>query len=458
MLTVIEKVNRLVQPVLWGWPVLICILLAGILFTVRLRFFQFANIRLWLKVTVVGMFCRKNADRDGISPFQALTTALAGSIGTGNIVGVATALTLGGPGAIFWMWVSALLGMMTVFAETVLGMKYRKKDKHGNWLGGAMYYIQYGLNCKPLAMVFAAACVLASFGMGNMAQANAIGGALYDSFGVNTTVTGVVVAVVVFAVLCGGIGRIAKVTEKVVPFMAGLYLLAGMAVIVVHGDMLPGVFAQIFTGAFSLRSATGGIGGSVMLLAMRSGVSRGIFTNEAGLGSSVMAHTEADCKEPVEQGMWGIFQVFVDTIVMCTVTALCILCSGAMQTGKQGGALSTAAFHTVFGAFGDGVISVSITLFAFATMLGWSHYGQCGLRYLCGDKLLIPYRILFAFFAAASCGMNLTLVWDICDTLNGFMAIPNLVALFLLSGKVVAETKLYFDKRKKRTRCAEKLP
>lgn len=448
MLQVIEKVNHFIQPILWGWPVLICILLAGILFTVRLRFFQFTKIGLWMKLTFAGMFRRKKQSNDGISPFQALTTALAGSIGTGNIVGVATALTLGGPGAIFWMWISALLGMMTIYAETVLGMKYRKKDKNGKWLGGAMYYIEYGLKCKPLAIVFAIACVLASFGMGNMAQANAIGGALRDSFGVNTTITGVVVALVVFIVLSGGIQRIAKVTEKVVPIMAGIYLLAGIIVIAVHGTMLPSVFGQIFSGAFNLQSATGGISGSVMMIALRNGVSRGIFTNEAGLGSSVMAHTEADCKEPAEQGMWGIFQVFTDTIVMCTITALCILCSGAMTTGKDGGALSTAAFHTVFGVFGDGVISVSITLFAFATMLGWSHYGQCGLRYLCGDKLLIPYRILFAFFAAASCGMDLTLVWDICDTLNGFMAIPNLVAIFLLSNQVIKETKEYLSRRK----------
>ena len=418
MLQVIEKVNHFIQPILWGWPVLICILLAGILFTVRLRFFQFTKIGLWMKLTFAGMFRRKKQSNDGISPFQALTTALAGSIGTGNIVGVATALTLGGPGAIFWMWISALLGMMTIYAETVLGMKYRKKDKNGKWLGGAMYYIEYGLKCKPLAIVFAIACVLASFGMGNMAQANAIGGALQDSFGVNTTITGAIVALVVFIILSGGIQRIAKVTEKVVPIMAGIYLLAGIIVIAVHGTMLPSVFGQIFSGAFNLQSATGGISGSVMMIALRSGVSR------------------------------GIFQVFTDTIVMCTITALCILCSGAMTTGKDGGALSTAAFHTVFGVFGDGVISVSITLFAFATMLGWSHYGQCGLRYLCGDKLLIPYRILFAFFAAASCGMDLTLVWDICDTLNGFMAIPNLVAIFLLSNQVIKETKEYLSRRK----------
>ena len=313
-----------------------------------------------------------------------------------------------------------------------------------------MYYIEYGLKCKPLAIVFAIACVLASFGMGNMAQANAIGGALRDSFGVNTTITGVVVALVVFIVLSGGIQRIAKVTEKVVPIMAGIYLLAGIIVIAVHGTMLPSVFGQIFSnGAFNLQSATGGISGSVMMIALRSGVSRGIFTNEAGLGSSVMAHTEADCKEPAEQGMWGIFQVFTDTIVMCTITALCILCSGAMTTGKDGGALSTAAFHTVFGLFGDGVISVSDHRYLHLQPC-WDglNYGQCGLRYLCGDKLLIPYRILFAFFAAASCGMDLTLVWDICDTLNGFMAIPNLVAIFLLSNQVIKETKEYLSRRK----------
>ncbi len=447
MLNSVETVNSWIQPIVWGWPVLIGILLAGVLFTVKLRFFQITKIGLWMKVTFAGMFCRKRQNEDGISPFQALTTALAGSIGTGNIVGVATALTIGGPGSIFWMWISALLGMMTIYAETVLGMKYRKKDKNGTWLGGAMYYIEYGLRCKPLAVIFAVSCVLSSFGMGNMAQSNSIGSALKDAFGFNTTITGLITAAILFVILSGGIQRIANVTEKIVPFMAVIYLLAGLIVIAVHSSRLPAVCDQIFTNAFSLQSVTGGVGGSVMLIAMRSGVSRGIFTNEAGLGSSVMAHTEADCKEPAEQGMWGIFQVFTDTIVMCTITALCILCSGAMETAKDGGALSTAAFHTVFGVFGDGVISVSIMLFAFATMLGWSHYGQCGLRYLCGNKLLIPYRILFAFFAAVSCGMDLTLVWNICDTLNGFMAIPNLIALFFLSHQVIEETKAYLSKK-----------
>ncbi len=457
MLRAIETITHFLQPVLWGWPVLLCILFAGILFTVRLHFFQFTRIGLWLRLTAGQLLRRKPRGGDGISPFQALTTALAGSIGTGNIVGVATALTIGGPGAVFWMWVSAIFGMMTVYGETVLGMKYRKKDKNGKWLGGAMYYIAYGLKCKPLAAVFAVACVLASFGMGNMAQANAIGGALRDSFGVPAAVTGGIAAPVVFLILSGGIQRIAKVTEKVVPFMAGIYLLAGLTVIAVHGNMLPSVFGQIFSGAFSLQSVSGGVGGTVMMTALRTGVSRGIFTNEAGLGSSVMAHTEADCKEPAEQGMWGIFQVFADTIVMCTVTALCILCSGAMETGKEGGALSTAAFCTVFGALGNGVIAVSIALFAFATMLGWSHYGQCGLRYLCGEKLLVPYRILFAFFTAAACGMDLTLVWDVCDILNGFMAIPNLVAIILLSNQVKKETNqyLYRHKKKKRPRQTE---
>ncbi len=443
----VAHINGMVQPVLWGWPVLLCILAAGVLFTVRLHFFQLVHARLWLQLVFGGLFCRKPRKKERISSFQALTTALAGSIGTGNIVGVATALAAGGPGAIFWMWISALLGMLTVYAETVLGMKYRQKTEHGTWLGGAMYYIQYGLKCKPLALVFAAACVAASLGMGNMAQANAIGAVLQGSFGVPTVATGIVAAVLIFIVLIGGIQRIARVTESVVPVMATIFLLAGLLVIVVNVKALPGAFAQIFAGAFDLRSVTGGIGGSVMATALKHGVSRGIFTNEAGLGSSVMAYTQTDCAEPVEQGMWAIFQVFADTIVMCTVTALCILCSGVMKSGETGGALSTAAFETVFGAFGGGVVAVCTTLFAFATMLGWAHYGQCGLRYLCGEKLLIPYRIVFAFVTAASTGLQLALVWDVCDTLNGLMAIPNLIALFWLSGQVVRETKSYLVRR-----------
>lgn len=453
----LEQINGWLRPVLWGWPVLCLILLAGLLFSVRLRFFSVTHSRMWLRQTVGSLFCRKKGQGgSGLSPFQALTTALAGSIGTGNIVGVATALTLGGPGAIFWMWVSALLGMMTIFAETVLGMKYRRRDGAGRWLGGAMYYLQDGLGSRALAIVFAGACVFASFGMGNLAQSNAMGSVLSETLGVPPLLTGLVTAGILAVVLMGGIQRVARVTETIVPVMSLCYLLAGLIVLAVFWRNLPGAFAQIFAGAFDVRGVLGGVGGYGMLNAMRHGVSRGIFTNEAGLGSSVMAHAAADAKEPVEQGMWGIFQVFLDTIVVCTITALCILCTGVLGSGLDGAALSTAAFQSVFGKAGQGLIAWSITFFAFATMLGWSYYGECAVRYLCGLSRFFTrhctgtvrlYRLSFAAVTILGCQMELHLVWDLCDTLNGCMAIPNLCALFVLSGEVVRETRSYLQRR-----------
>lgn len=457
-MSALEQVNRWLQPILWGWPVLAFILLAGFLFTIRLKGFQFRHAGLWLSKTLGSLFRKPshNGQKTGISPFQALTTALAGSIGTGNIVGVATALTLGGPGAIFWMWVSALLGMMTIFAETVLGMKYRRKDQQNHWLGGAMYYLQYGLGRKGLAVMFAAACVMASFGMGNLAQSNSIGSSLSHAFGVPPWIAGLVTAGILILVLMGGIQRIAKVTEKIVPAMSVCYLLAGLIILVLFCRNLPNAFAQIFLGAFDLRGILGGVGGYGMLAAMRHGISRGIFTNEAGLGSSVMAHTAAQTEEAVEQGMWGIFQVFIDTIVVCTITALCILCTGVLGSGADGAVLSAMAFQSVFHGFGPILIAVSITFFAFATMLGWSYYGECALRYLCGLSRFCSrhsrtfaclYRLAFAGMTLLGCQLELHLVWDLCDTLNGCMAIPNLIALFFLSGEVVRETRLYLQRR-----------
>lgn len=447
----IEKANSFIQPLVWGWPVLCAILLAGANFSFRLSFFQITHCKLWLKNTIGNIFYQQKpeANSAGISQFQALTTALAGSIGTGNIVGVATAITIGGAGAIFWMWLSAVFGMMTIFAENVLGLKYRVKNSKGQWVGGAMYYIERGIHSKPLACVFAGACVLASLGMGNMAQANSIAGALKECFGADTRLTGLVLALALVAITFGGIRRTAKVTEKLVPFMALGYLLAGFIVLAVNYRYVGSAFGQIFGEAFSLRAAAGGAGGVVMLNAMKCGVSRGIFTNEAGLGSSVMAHSSSSGTEPVEQGMWGIFQVFIDTIVVCSITALCILSTDVLQTGKDGAALSAAAFQTVFGRFGGTFIAFSIVLFAFATMIAWCYYGERGLGYLTGGKTAAPFRIIFAAVAWVSCSMDLHLVWNICDTFNGFMAIPNLIALFLLSGEVVKETQSYLKRHAK---------
>lgn len=445
----IEQVNDFLHPLIWGWPILAAILLAGANFSFRSGFFQFTHCRLLFHITIGSLFRKKSKDQNGISPFQALTTALAGSIGTGNIVGVATAITIGGAGAIFWMWVSALLGMMTIFAENVLGMKYRQKNPDGTWRGGAMYYLERGVKSKGLAVLFSIGCVLASFGMGNMAQSNSIAGALEESFGTSTLFTGIVLAVLLLIVTFGGIRRIAKVTEKLVPFMAVGYLLAAGILLYFHRHMISAALLQIVEEAFGLRQAVGGIGGAAMLNAMKTGVSRGIFTNEAGLGSSVMAHAGSTTKEPVEQGMWGILQVFLDTILMCTITALVILTSGVLSTGKEGAALSAAAFSTVFGEFGSILIAICLALFAFATLLGWSYYGECGVRYLAGGRVIPLYRIVFAFCAVIGCTMDLRLVWEICDTFNGVMAFPNLIALFLLGGEVIEEIDSYLERRKK---------
>lgn len=460
MADVLITINRWIQPILWGWPVLMLILLAGILYTIWLKGFQVTKIGLWMKHTMVSMFRRKKGKEGekGITPFQSVTTALAGSIGTGNIVGVATAITLGGPGAIFWMWISALFGMMTIYAETVLGLKYRTKDQNGQWIGGAMYYLEFGAKKKWLGYIFAGACSIAALGMGNMTQANAIADALQGSLGVPKIWVGVICAVILAIVLMGGIRRIASVTESIVPFMSILYLVAGFIVLGFHWDRILPAFGQIFAGAFDFRSVAGGVGGYGILAAMRSGLSRGIFTNEAGLGSSVMAHAAADTDEPCEQGMWGIFQVFIDTIVVCSITALCILSSGVLSTGLDAGALSSSAFESVFGVFGKHTMTICITFFAFATMLGWSYYGECSVRYLCSGSVFLTnhigqvifiYRLVYAAAAVAGSWLDLYLVWDLCGNFNGLMAMPNLYALFKLSPVVREETKSYLKRKGK---------
>lgn len=459
-LSLIEKGNNMVNRVVWG-PVMLCLLLfVGIMFTVRLRFFQISKIKLWMNHTMGSFFHRppkKEKQSKAISPFQAMTTALAGAIGTGNIVGVATAITLGGPGAIFWMWVASFFGMMTVFAENILGIRYRCKNQKGEWTGGPMYYIEKGLHKKWLAAAFSVACILASFGMGNMTQANSIAGALQEGFGVSPKITGIVVAALVGLIIFGGIQRIAKVTEKIVPFMALFYMAGALAVLAAHASSIPGVLKDIVQQAFSLQSAAGGAGGCVMAAAVKYGIARGVFSNEAGLGSTPIVHSASDTKEPVEQGMWGIFQVFLDTLVMCTMTALCILCSGAVESGKEGVALSTAAFSTVFGRFGSLFVAVSIVLFAFATIVGWSFYGERSIEYLSsGSRKSIPvYKAVYVVAVAFGCVMDLRLVWSISDTFNGLMAIPNLIALLLLSPQVVVITKEYFS-RTQLTRIARK--
>lgn len=444
-----ENITQVLREILWGWPVLMGILAVGLHLSIRTGFLPFTHCIFWLKNTIGSCFSKKGREKTQktgkISPIQALLTALAGSIGTGNIVGVATALTLGGPGAIFWMWVSAGIGMTTIWAETVLAVKYRTKGPDGLVSGGPMYYLERGARKKGLAKLYAAACVLASLGMGNMAQSNAIAGALEEGFALPPVFTGVCAAVLLFLISAGGMRSAAKVSEKLVPVMAVGYVAACIAVLFLFPEKIFPAFQLIFSQAFSTQAAVGGVGGTVMLRAMECGVSRGIFTNEAGLGCSVMAYGESSGAEPGKQGCWGILQVFIDTILMCTLSALAILVSGALSTGKDGAALSTVCFTSVFGSWGKGFVCVSITLFAFATMIAWSAYGQKALEYLVGNRFRDSYRILFAAAAVLGCQLGLDAVWNLCDSFNGLMAIPNVAALFLLSGEIFREKERCFS-------------
>lgn len=433
----LQNVNSKVNGIIWGPYMLLLLLGTGIFFTVKLRGFQLFGIKTWWKNTALSVFRSKKEHHkaESISPLQAMSTVLAGSVGTGNIVGVANAITLGGAGAVFWMWIAAFFGMATVFAENVLGVKYREK-RNGKYVGGPMYYIEKGLGCKWMAVIFAVLCTLAALGMGNMTQGNSAAGALENTFGVPVNISGMILAVLVGTIIFGGIGRIAVFTEKLVPVMTGIYIIGIMIVIVCNICSVPYAFERIVGEAFDFRAASGGFMGYGMSRAIKYGISRGVFSNEAGLGTSPIVHAAADTDDPYRQGMWGMFQVFVDTIVLCTLMALCILATGSDQCGLDGIELCTHTFESVFGNYGNVFISVSIILFAFGTLISWSYYGEKSLEYLSGKRFVKPYRIVYAIFTYIGCVMGVSLVWEISDTLNGLMAIPNLAAVILLSGKV----------------------
>lgn len=568
----VAKVNGAVNGVVWGIPMLILIIGTGIYMSVRTRFFQITRIKTWANETFLAIFKKKSVtkteEKKAITQFQALSTALAATIGTGNIAGVATAVCIGGPGAVFWMWLSALFGMMTSFSENVLGIYFRKKNEHGEWSGGAMYYLEEGLKekkglrhiAKPLSVMFAIFCVLASFGIGNMAQSNSISSAMQSNFNIPTVVTGVVLAVIAALVVLGGIKRIAMVTEKLVPFMAIFYIAGCLIIFVMNFRHIPYVFSSIFKSAFSFSAVVGGVGGYIIKRAVTMGFKRGVFSNEAGLGSSVMVNCASDVKEPVIQGMWGIFEVFFDTIIVCTLTAFVILSSPANSvsfeealnnvstqpqyftinytdgetnlidsdinpkyivasddaeegtyteysaktvygqefpvkilnssnvsgendftfanvmelkgiqakdangnhltnengdpiidsieiTEVNGVPLVTYAFSQRLGSVSGKILAVAILLFAFSTTLGWSFYGTKALEYLLGTKATIVYKIIFVLFIVIGCTMKLGLAWDISDTFNGLMALPNLIGILSLSGIVVAITKNYIHRR-----------
>jgi alanine or glycine:cation symporter, AGCS family len=443
--------NSWLNGIVWGPPMLILIVGTGVYLTVRTNFLQVGKFGYAMKETLFKLFSKDEISTEGdITPFQALSTALAATIGTGNIAGVATAIAIGGPGAVFWMWISAFFGMATKFAEVVLAIRYREKNETGNWVGGPMYYITNGLgkNWKWLAVVFSAFGALAAFGIGNMVQANSVAAALEASFNVPPLVSGIVLAVAAGAVILGGLQRIAKVTEKIVPFMAVFYMIGATIILVLHLPQIPGAFALIFQHAFTPKAGVGGFAGATVMMAMRFGVARGVFSNEAGLGSAPIAHAAARTDHPVRQGLWGVFEVFADTIVICSMTALVIIATGVWDSGVTGAALTTAAFNDGLPGPGGIIVAVGILFFAFSTLLSWAYYGEKCAEFILGSGFNKIYRIIWLPLIVLGAIGSLTLIWDIADTLNGLMAIPNLVALLGLSGVIVKLTKEFFEKEK----------
>ena len=472
----IAAINKVVNDFVWGVPAMVCIIGVGLLLSVRTGFLQIRKFPFALKTTIGRMFHKKEAADGAMTPFQAVCTALAGTVGTGNIAGVAGAIAIGGPGAVFWMWCSALLGMCTKYAEVTLAVHYRERSATGEWIGGPMYYIKNGLGKRwqwlapppphltlgppahtPPAILYALFGTLTVFGTGNATQVNTI------TTAINTALTqfhlvsdafvptlnliiGIFCAMLVAMVLLGGIKRIGSVSEKLVPFMALFYVVLGIGVVLLNLERLPGVLQSIFEGAFNPAAFTGGIIGS-LFVSMQKGVSRGIFSNEAGLGTGSIAHACADTQKPVTQGMFGIFEVFADTIIICTLTALVILCSGTPVTyGVAAGAeLTISGFTTTYGSWSSIFTAVALCCFAFSTIIGWGLYGSRFVQFLFrSNKVVRPFLVIYSFVSILGATLDLGLLWDIADTFNGLMSIPNLIALLLLSGMVVKLTKEHF--------------
>lgn len=450
--------NQITQTIWYPW-LLALFLITGGYYSFRTGFFQLFKIKTWWNASIRSLFrSQKTKQHHGITQFQALSTALAATIGTGSIAGVATAIFFGGPGAVFWMWVSALLGMMTSCAEKTLAIKYRQRSPDGTWHGGPMYYIDQALGSKPLAVTFSLFCIAETLAGGNLVQVNSISTSLHSVLGWNRLVVGVVVAVLTGIVTVGGIKRIGKVSERLVPIMAILFLLGGFIVLLAHAKAIPSVLQSIFSCALAPKSVCGGYSAAA---AMRYGIARGVFTNEAGLGTSTIAHAAADVDHPAQQGMWGIFEVFFATLVICTTTALVILTSGVYEPSSAlsaiqanqvsdsmlGAPLSAAAFSTVFGRFGEFFVAVCLILFAFTSILGASYYGEQCLHYLTGSRRLIPlYRLMFLGMSVLGSIGDISSIWLLVDLSNGLMAIPNLIALLLLSKQALCLISPYCSK------------
>ena len=471
----IDEIVKVLNDFAWGPWMLLLLVGTGVFLSARVGFLQFRKFGYAMKNTIGKLFHKQTAGKGEVTPFQALSTALAATVGTGNIAGVTGAIAVGGPGAVFWMWLSALFGMVTKYAEVVLAVRYRERNAKGDWVGGPMYYIKNGLGQKWnwLAVLFSLLGALAAFGIGNMTQVNTIAGSInnaIDAFGGNTAavsfeafgqiipvssiVIGAIVAFIVALTLFGGVKRIGSVTERMVPFMAAVYIVCALCVVFTNLGSLGKIFVMIFKGAFSAEAALGGAFGITIMTTIQKGVGRGVFSNEAGLGSAPIAHAATSETDPVKQGLYGIFEVFMDTIVICSLTALTVLCgveSGVdIAWGQSAGTeLISAAFATVFGnKIAALIVAVGIGLFALSTILSWSLYGTRCFEFLFGGKGVGVFQTVFVFVIVIGATLKLDLVWNIADTLNGFMAIPNLIALLGLSGVVVKLTKNHFDKAK----------
>ena len=463
MIEIIMRVNQVVNNFIWGLPAMVCILGVGLLLSVRTNFLQIRKFPYAIKTTMGRVFKRKDASDGTMTPFQAVCTALAGTVGTGNIAGVAGAIAIGGPGAVFWMWCSALLGMCTKFAEVTLAVHYRERSDAGEWVGGPMYYIKNGLGKRWqfLAVLYSLFGVLTVFGTGNATQVNTITTAIdtallefhivaEDILPTLNLVIGILCAMLVAMVLLGGIKRIGSVSEKLVPFMALFYVILAVGVVLLNLPRLPYVIEEIFAGAFNPAAFSGGAIGS-LFLSMKNGVSRGIFSNEAGLGTGSIAHACADTRKPVKQGMFGIFEVFADTIVICTLTAMVVLCSSVpVNYGTAAGAeLTISGFTATYGGWASLFTAVALCCFAFSTIIGWGLYGSRFAAFLFRtDKIVKPFFVVYSFVAILGATLDLGILWGVADTFNGLMSIPNLIALFLLSGTVVKLANEYFGEGK----------
>ena len=458
----IAQINGTINGLVWGVPAMILIVGTGVYMSCGIGFKQFTRFGYVLKNTIGKAFGKHEVAEGAVTPFQALCTALAATVGTGNIAGVCGAIAIGGPGAVFWMWVSAIFGMATKYSEVTLSIKYREKNDKGDWVGGPMYYIRNGLGKSWgwLAAVFAVFATLAAFGIGNATQANTIASSIAEAIkvfnpdanvGTINLIVGIVLCVLAMIVYLGGIKRIGQVCELLVPVMAVIYIVAGIGVVVIRADQIPSVFAAIFKGAFQPAAVAGGLAGATMADAIKKGVGRGVFSNEAGLGSAPIAHAAADVDHPVAQGIFGIFEVFADTIVICTLTALIAMCGNGIENIPFGQAanqtLTTAGFCSVYpAAIATVAVAIALSLFAFSTILSWGLYGSRTAEFLFGAKAVKPYQVIFCLVCIVGTTIDLSLAWDIADTLNGLMAIPNLVGVLLLSPVVFKLTKEYFAK------------